>query len=333
MYGNPMDFDWSALDTLRKTYLNGTAGSADYWNSETLLSAYDATFARRIAWKWQWVFSELHRRGWQPPTSFEILDFGCGTGVAVREALNHWGPTIASGITLKDRSVRALRFAEAALAREHPGVPIRRSSDSPPGMVLVSHVLTELDAIGQSHLLNILRTAQSAIIVEPGTSDASHRLIALRDQLRADFNVIAPCTHRASCGMLTKANERHWCHFHASPPPEIFQDGDWMMFGKVMGIDLRALPLSFLVLDRRPAPPVPKDVVRVTGNPRFYKGYALLPGCTEAGVHERRFSRRTDTRLFRDLEKGRVPSLQHWSLDGTEITAVTPVTNPDVTSA
>jgi hypothetical protein len=48
---------------------------------------------------------------------------------------------------------------------------------------------------------------------------------------------------------------------------------------------------------------------------------------------ERRFSRRTDTRLFRDLEKGRVPSLQHWSLDGTEITAVTPVTNPDVTSA
>ena len=329
-----MQFDWTALETLRETYLDGSAGHADYWSSDALLAGYDATFARRIAWKWHWVLRELDRRGWRPPTGAGVLDFGCGTGVAVREALAHWGPEVAGagGVALQDRSSRALRFAESAVRREFPDVIVRRPDEARRGLVLVSHVLPELDAAGEARLLDVIRRAESAVIVEPGTSETSRRLVQLRERLRGEFHVVAPCTHRDTCGMLAETNAQHWCHFHATPPSEIFMDGDWMHFGRVMVIDLRALPLSFLVLDRRTPAPLPEGTVRVTGHPRFYKAHVLLPGCDAAGVRERRFSKRTDGPLFRAMEKGRVPTLQHWQLEGDEIVKVEPVQVPETAS-
>jgi hypothetical protein len=320
-----MDFDWTALDALRNTYLDGTAGAADYWGSDELLAAYDATFARRIAWKWSWVFRELSRRGWQPPRGVTVVDFGCGTGVAVREALSHWGTDVTRRVVLKDRSHKALRFAEACVRREFPGVAVETGGSPDGGLLLASHVLTELDAVGEANLLAAVRESGCAILVEPGTSEASRRLGRLREALRGEFGVVAPCTHSESCGMLKAEHERDWCHFHATPPREIFMDGDWMAFGKIMGIDLRSLPLSFLVVDRRNVAALPEGTVRVTGHPRFYKAHALLPGCHADGVHDRRFSKRTDGALFRAMEKGRVPSLQRWTLDGSEIRAVDPV--------
>jgi SAM-dependent methyltransferase len=320
-----MDFDWNALDALRNAYLDGTAGTADYWSNDELLTAYDATFARRIAWKWAWVFRELGRRGWQPPAGVDVVDYGCGTGVAVREALGHWGRELAGRVVLKDRSHKALRFAEAAVRREFPGLAIETGGSARGGLLLASHVLTELDAAGEAALLAAVREAGCAILVEPGTSDASRRLARLREALRDEFAVVAPCTHSGACGMLKAGHERDWCHFHASPPREIFVDGDWMAFGKIMGIDLRSLPLSFLVVDRRPVVALPEGTVRVTGHPRFYKAHALLPGCNADGVEDRRFSKRTDGPLFRAMEKGRVPSLQRWTLVGSEILSVEPV--------
>jgi len=63
-----MELDWRTLDELRATYLDGSAGPVDYWKTDSLLHGYDATFARRIAWKWHWVFADLERRGWSPPS-------------------------------------------------------------------------------------------------------------------------------------------------------------------------------------------------------------------------------------------------------------------------
>ena len=112
-----MDFDWNTLEELRASYLDGTAGARDYWTSETLLRGYDATFARRIAWKWHWVMAELDRVGWTPPPGV-IFDYGCGTGVAVREVAAKYSGF--SGFALHDRSPRALKFATEAVRREYP---------------------------------------------------------------------------------------------------------------------------------------------------------------------------------------------------------------------
>ena len=75
--------DWAALGRLRKDFLSGSAGQRDYWQSESDLASYDATFAQRIGWKWDCVLRELTWRGWKPPMG-ELLDWGCGSGIAGR---------------------------------------------------------------------------------------------------------------------------------------------------------------------------------------------------------------------------------------------------------
>ncbi len=319
-----MDFDWNTLDALRASYLDGSAGAGDYWNSDALLQGYDATFARRIAWKWHWVMEDLARRGWTPPGG-TVLDYGCGTGVAAREVLAAYPGAGFSRVALHDRSPRALKFAAETVRREFPGIPVEPRLPEKTGLLLVSHVLTELDEAGVAALVKIAREAEAVIFVEPGTQVASRKLIAIREELNGPMQPVAPCLHSNRCGLLAPENERHWCHFFAPPPNLVYTDSDWVHFGKIMGIDLRSLPASFLVMDRRPvAPvaPVPDGRVRVLGKPRMYKGYALLQGCDASGVYEKRLMKRVDPPFFRALDKNRTGTVQRWETKGGDITAV-----------
>ena len=81
-------------------------------------------------------------------------------------------------------------------------------------------------------------------------------------------------------------------------------DSDWAKFANMLGINLRDLPLSFLVLDKRPAPALPACAGRVIGHPRLYKAHALLLGCDASGVSDRRLMKRNHPEEFRLLKKG-----------------------------
>ncbi len=315
-----MFIDWQTLEELRASYLDGSAGAADYWKTDSLLRGYDLTFARRIAWKWQWVLHELDRRGWSAPAG-TVCDYGCGTGVAVREVLAKY-PGCTTQVALHDRSARALMFATEAVRREFPDVQVSHRLPEECGLLLVSHVLPELDEAGLTNLLAQAEKAQAVIFVEPGTLETGRRLSAVRERLLAHFHPVAPCVHRAACGMLAAGNERHWCHFFAHAPAEVFQDAGWALFSRELGIDLRSLPLSFLVMDRRAPLPCPQGTVRMIGHPREYKAHALLLGCDASGVAEKRLQKRTDPAFFRALHKGRAPTLQRWETEGAEITRV-----------
>lgn len=316
-----MEYDWASLDELRTTYLEGTAGQGDYWSSEALLRGYDQTFARRIAWKWHHVFRDLDGLGWTPPSG-ALYDWGCGTGVATREVLAHWPGSGLGPVFLHDRSRRAVAFAAAAVRQEFPSVPVALEEPGEPFTLLLSHVVTELPAAALSSVLQLAARAQAVLWVEPGTSVASGALVQAREKLRESFHPVAPCLHRNRCGLLAEGHQQDWCHFFATPPNEVYTDRDWVQFGRIMGIDLRSLPLSYLVLDRRPLPERDSDAVRVIGRRRLYKGHALLDGCNAAGVNERRFTKRTDPAFFRSMNKGRNDSLQKWTLSGNEITAL-----------
>lgn len=316
-----MEYDWASLDELRKTYLDGTAGQGDYWNSDELLAGYDATFARRIAWKWHHVFRDLTGVGWAPPSG-AVYDWGCGTGVAVREFLAAYSGAGLNAVSLHDRSRRAVGFASAAVRREFPDIPVTPAEPEGPFTLLLSHVVTELPEKTFSELLKLAGRAAAVVWVEPGTSAASAQLIKAREALRESFYPVAPCLHRNRCGLLEAGHENDWCHFFAAPPNEVYTDGDWVQFGRIMGIDLRALPLSYLVLDRRPpGEPVP-GAVRIIGKHRLYKGHALLDACDGSGVHERRFTKRTDPAFFRAMNKGKTSTLQQWTLAGNEVTSL-----------
>jgi hypothetical protein len=377
--------DWTALERLRAGFLSGQAGAADYWQSESDLASYDATFAQRIGWKWDYVLAELQRRGWSP-TGGTLLDWGCGSGIAHRAFLDHFGAGCVSELRLWDRSPLAMRFADRRAKEKYSGLkvavglgapvsdpaapfPEPRSSgrESAPSeseeklepthvgcyssgaqsvkltmaaphpiplpirwgegwgegksdaTLLISHVLTELQPAQIEALADFAASFTSVIWVEPGTFEASLTLIAVRERLRSQFNVAAPCTHQAQCGILAPGNENHWCHHFASPPPEVFTDGNWVRFGELAGVDLRSLPLSFIVLDRRPAPALPQGAVRVIGRPRLYKPYAQLLGCDTSGVTEKRLMKRHSPEGFRQLKRGDCDSLQIWRCDGDEI--------------
>jgi hypothetical protein len=102
-------------------------------------------------------------------------------------------------------------------------------------------------------------------------------------------------------------------------------DGDWAKFANMLGIDLRDLPVSFLVLDRRTPPAVSACAGRVIGHARLYKAHALVLGCDASGVSERRLMKRDHAEEFRALKKDISPVLREWECGDGEIVKTKPL--------
>ncbi len=328
-----MNFDainWDSLERLRANFLGGVAGAKDYWQNESDLADYDATFAQRIGWKWDYVLAELKQRGWSP-TAGKLLDWGCGSGVAGRAFLDHFGTSTVNELGLWDRSLLAMKFASARAREKFTGLNITTHGYDPvkgpsaPSTILISHVLNELTSKQTEALADFAAEATSVVWVEPGTYEASLTLIAIRERLRERMNTIAPCTHGDRCGILDPGNERHWCHHFASPPRDVFTNADWSRFSNELEIDLRDLPLSFLVMDKRPNTPPAKGATRVIGHPRLYKAHALMLGCDKCGVRERRLMKRHHPKVFKSMKKGWNDNLQRWRCEGDEIMEIKPL--------
>lgn len=278
--------DWEVLDRLRAQFLRG--GKGNYWRSRKDLEQYDQTFGQRIAWKWAAVLKELRRLGWTPPSD-SVLDWGCGSGVAGRCVRDFFG---LRTLWVHDRSELAIRYA-CEIGRAEAW------RNQPPGLLVLSHVLNEIDPVA---VHKVIAVAEAVIWVEPGTHADSRALIAQRERWRKHFFVVAPCTHRERCGLLADGQERHWCHFFAEPPPGIMADANWVRFAQRAGIDLRALPYSYLVLDRRPVG-LPAGA-RIIGRPRVHKGFAKVLLCEVDGVREESVARREPR--FKTIQAGAV---------------------------
>lgn len=301
---------WDLLKTIREGYLGGTPGKtlADYWASDEHLAAYDATFAERIGWKWRAVLDELKAAGFAPPPRYVLHDFGTGTGIAARSVLNAFPD--AAAVRLADRSARSVAFARERLGALRKDLEIiawdASALTAEPAVLVISHVLTELDDAARSKLVALAKTAHTVLWVEPGTQAASRTLIAAREELRLTASVVAPCPHQGQCGMLSAENERHWCHMFAKPPPEASQSPFWAEFGKMMGIDLRSLPVSYVVTSRDPAAArvIEAGDARLIGRTREYKGFMKVFACDDAGVREATLQKRDDKARFKELGKG-----------------------------
>ena len=331
--------DWEVLDRLRQDFLSGAAAAGPYWHTLTDLECYNLTYGQRIGWKWDAVLAELNLRQWRPPAGTEVLDWGCGSGVAGRSVLDFFGAENFSRLTVHDHSALAMDFAEHHARRRFPALDVGRATprqlagDEPIGLLVLSHVLNELHDTDLTGLGRLMNRAASILWVEPGNHEVSRVLGHWRKKLMPAFNVVAPCPHQAACGVLAAGNEQHWCHFFAAPPAGIYADSGWVKFGQRAGIDLRSLPYSFLALDR-PAPRLrPAGRLsaaddpeagwsRILGEPRFYKGYAKIFNCDAGGVTELTLQKRTDPALFKQLQRASGPALYRWSRAGGVVTAV-----------
>ncbi|HVU17406.1 MAG TPA: small ribosomal subunit Rsm22 family protein [Candidatus Didemnitutus sp.] len=334
---NWQNLDWEVLDRLRATFLGETRLEGPYWHTLTDLECYDLTFGERIGWKWDAVLAELTVRGWTPPDSVDgisVLDWGCGSGIASRRVLKFLA-AIKGRLVLHDHSALAVEFSVDRARKSYPDWQVDaattrdlRGSDRI-GILIVSHVLNELDDNGRAELAELIARSETVLWVEPGTHEVSRNLIQWRERLRAEgFHAVAPCPHPGPCGLLTPGNERHWCHHFAEPPTGIYADSGWVRFGQRAGIDLRALPYSFLVLDRRPFAQ-PEDASRILGQPRLYKGYAKIFNCSASGVEELNLPQRIDKPLFKSLKRPEGPLLYRWTRDGDKITSGVRTTSSD----
>lgn len=297
-----MPLNWSKLRLLRESFLKQEPLPRDYWKDPDVLEGYDQTFGARIGWKWAAVLEELAALGWAPPQGGTLVDWGCGTGVASRAFCRQFSESGAR-VTLFDRSPEAMRFAQAALEREGhaaAAVTTRAPFKEPVDTVLLSHVLTELSDDMLAEVLPALQRARTIIWVEQGTPLASRRLMEVRERLRTAFHPWAPCSHYAVCGMAQPENARHWCHHFAPVPTEVSRSAFWREAQKELGIDLRSLPLSYVVLSKDPPPA--RHARRLIGRPRLYKGYLMMLVCAAEGVTEERLQKRDDKDLFKRLE-------------------------------
>lgn len=304
----------AALRRIRARFLTGTAGAQNYWKVAEDIALYDSTFGERIGWKWDGVLRELTDRQWQPQ-SRHLFDWGCGSGVAGRRALTQW-PHLES-ITLHDRSPLAVRFSAEKIRAAFPHIRIDfPTTNLPPSTLLViSHVISELNEPDLQQLLNLARQATEIIWVEAGTHTDSRRLIAVRESLRQELTAVAPCTHQHRCDLLSHRHDAHWCHHFANPPSEIFQNARWMDFGREMGIDLRSLPYSFLVLQKYPQNPLPNPALsHIIGQPREARGHLKVLTCQANGVDDFVLQKRDAPNLYRSLRKGLANPVQHWQI-------------------
>ncbi|HUG10088.1 MAG TPA: small ribosomal subunit Rsm22 family protein [Opitutaceae bacterium] len=323
------------LTRLRDRFIGEASTGGDYWDSEETLAAYDATFGERIGWKWDAVLAELALRSWKPPAGTVLVDFGCGSGVAVQRVVAAFGATHFSAVHLGDLSPLATSFASRKLRERFPALEVRTATPAPqipegPFTLIVSHVINELNPAERAALLRIAERAAATIWVEPGTSDAAGMLVVIREALRETMRVIAPCTHGAPCGLQTPENARHWCHHFARPPTVAFTESFWAEFGRALSIDMRSLPYSFLVLDaQRSEAATPAGVSRVIGQPREYKGFSRLLVCSAEGVADRILQKRDDPALFKELDRTRRPFLYRFEFDDEHVRSGTQWPPPD----
>ncbi len=278
------DIDWSVLKRLRERFLEPSPG--DYWKSDVELDHYDLAFAPRIEAKWNAVLRETSSR-LKEEGPLHLLDWGCGTATASSAIIAHLGKQVRH-VSLWDQSPLARSFALKKIQALGIEASVLSSPDALPSSywLVASHVWNELRGTSQSTFLNVLGNAQGFIWVEPGTPALAGAIVEARSMLRSNFEIIAPCTHQAACGMLAPENSEHWCHHFAEPDSKFFQTAEWNRFSKEMQIDLRSLPTSFLVGSRHRTPPQQVQT-RVIGRARISKVFTKVLGCNEAGVEEK----------------------------------------------
>ncbi len=233
------------------------------------------------------VFEQIRvlRPDWAPVS---VLDLGAGPGIATWAALEAWHEI--SGVALVEAEPEMAR-AGRTLA-EHGPDALRRASwtvaaagadGARADLVVVSYVIGELQATAVEELVRHAweRTADTLVIVEPGTTAGYRRTLAARTAvIAAGGSTLAPCPHDAPCPLP----DDDWCHFSVRLPRSRTH-----RLAKDAERGFEDEKFSYAVLCREPHVPAEARVLR---RPDPRPGHVVLDLCTPSGLERRTVSKK-----------------------------------------
>jgi ribosomal protein RSM22 (predicted rRNA methylase) len=225
-----------------------------------------------------------------------MLDIGAGPATAVWAAADCW-PALADALLVEASPLLRACGEELAAEAELPNMTWRIANvgsddidDPPRDLVTLAYVLNELAPnVRQLALERLWRlTADTLVIVEPGTPAGWQRILAARRQLiESGAHVIAPCPHAHECPLQPP----DWCHFARRVARSRLHRQ-----AKGAEVPWEDEKFSYVALSRWPAPAAAE---RVIARPRKASGRVTLKLCRPDGsAGDQLFSRR-DGELFK----------------------------------
>jgi ribosomal protein RSM22 (predicted rRNA methylase) len=226
-----------------------------------------------------------------------LLDIGAGPGTALWAAADCW-PELADAMLVEAspifRACGERLAAEAALPRitwRTADVAREAEATAPRDLVTVAYVLNELPPEARPPVLARAwqATADTLVVIEPGTPAGWQRILAARRQLiDAGGYVIAPCPHAQACPLVAP----DWCHF-----AERVARSRLHRQAKGADVPWEDEKFSYIAVSRQPTPS--SAASRVIASPRKASGRVTLKLCRPDGsAGERLFSRR-DGELYK----------------------------------
>jgi ribosomal protein RSM22 (predicted rRNA methylase) len=225
-----------------------------------------------------------------------MLDIGAGPATALWAAADCW-PALTDALLVEASPLLRACGEELAAEADLPHMTWRIANvasdaidGAPRDLVTLAYVLNELTPNARQLTLERLwrLTADTLVIVEPGTPAGWQRILAARRQLiESGAHVIAPCPHAHECPLQPP----DWCHFARRVARS-------RLHRQAKGADVpwEDEKFSYVALSRRPAPAAG---ARVIARPRKASGRVTLKLCRPDGsAADQLFSRR-DGDLFK----------------------------------
>jgi ribosomal protein RSM22 (predicted rRNA methylase) len=233
-----------------------------------------------------------------------ILDAGAGPGTALWAAADCWpvmndALLIEASPAFRTRGERLTAETGAQHIIWHTANIAAGDIDSAPrDLVTLTYVLNELAPGIRATLLDRLwqLTADTLVIVEPGTPAGWQRILAARGRLlAAGAHLVAPCPHAYACPLEAP----DWCHFAQRVARS-------RAHRQAKGADVPWEDEKFIYLAVSRKPGVPQgaqSLTRIIAPPRKGSGRVTLKLCRLDGTATDRLFSRRDGALFKEASR------------------------------
>ncbi|MDX8466397.1 small ribosomal subunit Rsm22 family protein [Mesorhizobium sp. VK23B] len=225
-----------------------------------------------------------------------LLDIGAGPGTMLWATADAWPELERAVLVEASAAVRKVgqSLAAGAIAARTDWLAGDATIDldglEPADLVSSAYVLDEIAPASLPKLVDRLwrLTADTLLIVEPGTPAGWQRILAARTQLiEAGAHVSAPCPHEAPCPLAPP----DWCHFSRrvarSRLHRLAKDAD---------VPWEDEKFIYLAASRHPAP---ARAARVIAPPKTGSGKVVLKLCRPDGHAGERLLSKRDGGVFK----------------------------------